>query len=317
MRNLFDTLTNAVGQFSQQGNSGNGNNNNNKSSSALGQIGAMGVGGLLGALISNPKNISKTVKKAAYIGGGAALGGLAYSMYQKWRNQGTNQGQQPSTYQGQGYNQGGFGQGYGQGGYGSNTQQGYGGGFNPQHGGYNTQGQLPHPTHAGGFGKQIGYQAPAPAPFPQSQSGTPVSASSDPFATYNAQQSVVEPEVNSDAISDLLLEAMVFAARADNHIDANERDMIMKMARELNPTQDLMQRIQEFLNEPLDPNTIARKMPNQDMAPDLYRLSAAAIVADTPAERQYLQSLARALNLTPSQVAMLDREAMQFRQQQA
>lgn len=332
MRNLFDTLSNAVGQFTNQGNNNSGYNQNqgynqnsgNRGGSALGQIGAMGVGGLLGALASNPKNISKTVKQAAMIGGGAALGGLAYSMYQKWRNQ-PAQGQQPYPYQGQpqgGYlpPQGGYAPqqqgGYG-GGYAPQSAPGaYNGGFNPQNNGYGTQ-QFGQPVNTGGFNNQrIGYQQQGGTPFPQGK--VPVGAGNDPFASYNTQQQQTgyTPEVNSDAISDLLLEAMVFAARADNHIDNSERQMILKMANELRPTQDLMNKIQEFLNEPLDPNVLARKMPTPDMAPDLYRLSAAAIVADTPAERQYLQDLARALRLPPNQVQILDQEAMQFRRQQ-
>lgn len=325
MRNLFDSVTNTMGQFTQQG----GNQNNNRGGSALGQIASMGAGGLIGALIANPKAVTKGVKQAAIIGGGAALGGLAYNMYQKWKNPQPQQGQ-PYPYQGQpGYPQGGYAPqpNYQQGGYIPQQPAGaYNGGFNPPQNGYTGQGGVPGPVHAGGFGQpqpqpmrqpqQVGYQAPTGTPFPRAS--TPVGAmATDPFSDYNSQQkSVYTPEINSDAISDLMLEAMVFAARADNHIDDSERQMILKTANEMNPTQDLMKKIQEFLNEPLDPTVLARKLPTPEMAPDLYRLSAAAIVADTPAERKYLQDLANALRLSPSQVAILDKEAMQFRQQQ-
>lgn len=321
MRNLFDTITNSLGQFTQQGQSNNGNQGKSNGSS-LGQLGAIGVGGLLGALVDNPKNMKKTIKKAALIGGGAALGGLAYNMYQKWRNNSNGQQSQmpPQTYQNQGMGtQGGY-KGYqNQGSY--QSQGGFAGGYQNQGGFIQNGGFNPH----GGFGagtQQVGYQAPnqhqlgyqAQRPSALPKSTTPVAASQDPFAAYNSQQQAVT-QVDSDALSDLLLEAMVFAARADNHIDADEKQMIMKVAQELNPTQNLMNKITTFLNEPLDPNTLARKLPDPAMAPDLYRLSAAAIVADTPIERQYLQALANALNLSAQQVEILNNEARQFRQQ--
>lgn len=333
MRNLFDNLTNSLGQFTQQGqqqnrgNNSSGNRGNGANGSGWGQIGAMGVGGLLGALLDNPKNISRNIKKAAMIGGGAALGGLAYSMYQKWRNnsQSNQNYQQPYAQGGQqpNYNAGGFNPQQGgfnpyqgsynhqQGGFGGMGQMGNGG-FN-QGGSYSEQSQVGYRQASGmQHPQQVGYQAPSSRPFPKQ--AEPV-ANADPFAAYNEQNQSTAPQVDTDAVSDLLLEAMVFAARADNHIDANEKQMIMKVAQELNPSQNLMNKITEFLNEPLDPNILARKITNPEMASDLYRLSAAAIVADTSVERQYLQSLARALNLSAQQVAILDREAEQFRQQ--
>lgn len=326
MRNLFDNLTNSLGQFTQQGqqqnrgNSSNGNRGNGANGSGWGQIGAMGVGGLLGALLDNPKNISRNIKKAAMIGGGAALGGLAYSMYQKWRNnsQSNQNYQQPYGQCGQqpNYNAGGFNSQQGgfnphQGGFGGLEQMGNGG-VN-QGGAYGGQSQVGYRQSSGmQRTQQVGYQAPSPSPFPKQAETV---GNVDPFAAYNEQNQSAAPQVDTDAVSDLLLEAMVFAARADNHIDANEKQMIMKVAQELNPSQNLMNKITEFLNEPLDPNILARKITNPDMALDLYRLSAAAIVADTAIERQYLQSLARALNLSAQQVEILDREAAQFRQQ--
>lgn len=326
MRNIFDTISQTLGQVTNSVNPWDRQNSNNSNANAannaansnsrgsnFGQIGAMGVGGLLGALVSNPKNMTRTIKQAAMIGGGAALGGLAYSMYQKWRNNSNQQGYSapsPSPYSSNPYSNpasnGGFS---GQGGFGQVGQN---------------QGGVFAPVNTGGFGAatanrgagQIGYTSAAGTAFPQAQQ--PVGAGQNPFAAYNAQnQPSAQPEVNSDAISDLLLEAMVFAARADNHIDANEQQMIMKIAQELKPSQDLLSKISEFLNEPLDPNTLARKMPNPEMAPDLYRLSAAAIVADTPIERQYLKSLAQALHLSDAQVRILDQEALQFRAQAA
>lgn len=327
MRNLFDSITNTLGQFTQQGQSNDRRDENKSSGSNFGKIGAMGLGGLLGALVDNPKHMGKTLKKAAMIGGGAALGGLAYGMYQKWRNQSSNQSGNTSSSQsgGQGgFGQGGFGQnqgGFGGGFAGSQGRGGFSpvlsGGFGTGAGAGGTGGFTPI-GHGQGYGhrhgqKQVGYTSPMGSALPNN-SRQPVPNQANPFEAYNSQQQI-EPEVDSDALGDLLLEAMVFAARADNHIDANEQQMIMKVAQELNPSQDLMQKISTFLNEPLDPNALARKLPNPEMAPDLYRLSAAAIVSDTSSERQYLQALAQALNLSAQQVSILDQEAAQFRAQ--
>lgn len=243
--------------------------------SKAGMLGAAGIGGVLGALFGGSKNVQRTAKNVAVIGGSAALAALAYKMYQKWQNgsngQSAPQGQIPD--QGQGYGQGGYGQGYG--------------GFSQANGAGSAGAGA-----AGGFGGD------------------------DPFAAYNQSQAAQQQQLLlSNDMGKLLLKSMVFAARADGHIDPKEQEMILSTAQQLNANSDLNNQIREYLNAPLDPNAIAQEVGSREQALDVYRLSAAAIVADNAQEQNYLNALARALMIDANTKNQLDQEAAQIRQQ--
>lgn len=238
--------------------------------SKAGMLGAAGIGGVLGALFGGSKNVQRTAKNVAVIGGSAALAALAYKMYQKWQNgsngQSAPQGQIPDPGQGYGQGYGGFGQAAGTGAAGAGA--------------------------AGGFGGD------------------------DPFAAYNQSQAAQQQQLLlSNDMGKLLLKSMVFAARADGHIDPKEQEMILSTAQQLNANSDLNNQIREYLNAPLDPNAIAQEVGSREQALDVYRLSAAAIVADNAQEQNYLNALARALMIDANTKNQLDQEAAQIRQQ--
>ena len=106
----------------------------------------------------------------------------------------------------------------------------------------------------------------------------------------------------------LLLEAMVFAARADGHIDDKERANIHNAVESLFPGRDMAQVLDTLLNKPLDPASLASRIANHDEARDLYRLSAMIIDVDHFMERSYLDGLAAALKIAPEEKAALDSE---------
>ena len=91
--------------------------------------------------------------------------------------------------------------------------------------------------------------------------------------------------------------------------------MILSTAQQLNANSDLNNQIREYLNAPLDPNAIAQEVGSREQALDVYRLSAAAIVADNAQEQNYLNALARALMIDANTKNQLDQEAAQIRQQ--
>lgn len=159
---------------------------------------------------------------------------------------------------------------------------------------------------AGGYG----YGAPAPT------MGGGAFGSDDPFAAYNQSQAAQQQQLMlSNDMGKLLLKAMVFAARADGHIDAKEQEMIMSTAEQLSADSNLNNLIREYLSAPLDPNAIAQQVGSREQALDVYRLSAAAIVADNAHEQNYLNALARALTIDANTKSQLDQEAAQIRQQ--
>lgn len=107
----------------------------------------------------------------------------------------------------------------------------------------------------------------------------------------------------------LLLEAMVFAARADGHIDETEKANITKAVEALFPGQNVNEVFASLLDKELDPEALAKRVQSHEQACDLYRLSRMIIDPDQYMERTYLDGLAQALHLTPQERATLDQQA--------
>lgn len=118
----------------------------------------------------------------------------------------------------------------------------------------------------------------------------------------------------ADAQAEILLEAMVFAARADGHIDAQEEKLILQSAGQLAPGGDLQLKLSRYLNCPLDPNDLAAKVSDMEQKRDLYLLSALIAKPDTFMEQNYLAALAQALGLSAELKAELDNTAAAQRQ---
>lgn len=246
--------------------------------SGAGMLGAAGVGGLLGALFGGSKGVRKAAKNVAVVGGSAALAALAYKMYDNWSSSRNGSQQQPQQAP----------QGYGM----PQQPQGYGapqGGYGAANGSYGSSAQ--------GYGQSV------PA------------TSDDPFAAYNAAQQNQPLALPNDDAGKLIIQAMIFAARADGHIDRQEQEMIMKTAQSVSADSNFNATISKYLNEPLDPRDLASKVTTREQALDIYKLSATAIVADNDMERRYLGDLASALNIDSQTAMQLNSEADQIRQQ--
>lgn len=139
---------------------------------------------------------------------------------------------------------------------------------------------------------------------------------SDPFSEYNQTQATQRASMEQrNEMGRLILRAMIYAARADGHIDAKEQAMIMSATQQLSYEANINSLIREYLSEPLNPQTLARCVRTKDQALDVYRLSSAAIVADHPQEQQYLADLARVLNIDTTTKRQLDQEASTIRRQ--
>ena len=106
----------------------------------------------------------------------------------------------------------------------------------------------------------------------------------------------------------LLLEAMVFAARADGHIDEEEKSRIQDTAASLFPGQSMTELLDGLMNRPIDPAALAARVRDPEEGRDLYRLSRAVVNVDNFMERSYLDGLARALNIGADEQARLEKE---------
>ncbi len=156
------------------------------------------------------------------------------------------------------------------------------------------------------------YQKWANNNAPSGQSAQPTQPSMPPQQAGQPQQAQALPQAENTAL--ILLEAMVFAARADGHIDDEERQNIHNAAEALFPGQRIVDLLDGLLNKPIDPTALAAKIDNREEAHDLYRLSCAAIDIDSFMERSYLDGLAKALNLNDVEKNTLEQEAVAARQ---
>ncbi len=126
-----------------------------------------------------------------------------------------------------------------------------------------------------------------------------------------AQGNARNPVANAPENTALLfLESMVYAAKADGHIDDTEKQNIHNAIEQLFPGNDISRVIDSFMDKPIDPNSLAAKVVSKEQGCDLYRLSCAAVNIDSFMERSYLDGLALALGLSNDEKAQLEREAL-------
>lgn len=115
----------------------------------------------------------------------------------------------------------------------------------------------------------------------------------------------------ADAKALLLLEAMVFAARADGHIDAKEQEQIHNAVAAMFPGQNMTALMDTLLVKPLDPSLLAAQISTPEEAHDLYRLSCMIVDIDHFMERSYLDGLAAALGIPAEAKVTLEQEVLQ------
>ena len=113
-------------------------------------------------------------------------------------------------------------------------------------------------------------------------------------------------ELTSDVRAELLLRAMINAAKADGQIDGAEMNNILSKLDEAGAGQDAKDFVLAEMRRPLDLDGLVAAAGTPDLAAAVYAASVMAIKVDTPAERTYLDQLAARLALAPSVRASLD-----------
>ena len=105
--------------------------------------------------------------------------------------------------------------------------------------------------------------------------------------------------------ADLVLKAMINAAKADGHIDRSEVQRIAGQLEKSGIDQRTREYVMAEMQKPLDTEgLVAAAAGRSELAAQLYAASLLAIEVDTPAEKDYLDALASKLNL---QVAAANR----------
>lgn len=112
-------------------------------------------------------------------------------------------------------------------------------------------------------------------------------------------------DAEQQSLSRHLLRAMIAAAKADGHIDANEQAAIFAEMDKLPLDSDDKAFVVDELRRPLDVDAVARAARTPEEAASIYAASLLAIDVDNPSERAYLGLLAARLNLDEALVKHL------------
>ena len=119
-------------------------------------------------------------------------------------------------------------------------------------------------------------------------------------------ESNTEPRNISDQHSRLILSAMIAAAKADGHIDQNERIGLQNYIDRIGESAELSSFVETELNKPLDPGDITNQVKDQETAAEVYLASLLIIDQSNVMANTYLKELARALALPPELIANLN-----------
>ena len=100
--------------------------------------------------------------------------------------------------------------------------------------------------------------------------------------------------------------AMVAAASADGRIDAAEHDRIIGGLKQAGLDSEAEAFLANELNNPRSVQDLARSLRSPQEAAQIYTAARIAITVDSPAEKQFLKSLAQALEINPTLAAHID-----------
>ena len=103
-----------------------------------------------------------------------------------------------------------------------------------------------------------------------------------------------------------LIGAMIAAANADGHIDADEQKMIFDAADRGGLDAEGKAFIFDAIQRPLSPGRIAALAADREQAAELYLAARVAIDPDHPAEHTFLRNLSQALDLPAELVSHLE-----------
>ena len=113
-----------------------------------------------------------------------------------------------------------------------------------------------------------------------------------------AGQAPPAPEPHHNAQAEILLRAMINAAKSDGEIDPQEQKMIVEHLGDV--SQDEIAFVRNEMARPLDVDAFVRSVP-ADLKQQVYLMSLLGIKLDSQAEAQYLDRLATGLGISPEE----------------
>jgi len=109
--------------------------------------------------------------------------------------------------------------------------------------------------------------------------------------------------------SELVLKAMINAAKADGRVEQSEIQRILGRVQESGADAQALEFLAVELKKPMETAVLVEAARGKlELAAELYSASLLAIEVDTPEEKQYLQELAAALGLEPEVTQRIHQE---------
>ncbi len=112
-------------------------------------------------------------------------------------------------------------------------------------------------------------------------------------------------EDDANKRSQILLKAMIAAAKSDGHINQKEISAIDEQIVKLNLSSEVASLLKDEIEKPLDVKEVAALAENSAIAAEIYLVSAVVTDRENSMEKAYLKDLAKAMNLPDALVAQL------------
>lgn len=113
----------------------------------------------------------------------------------------------------------------------------------------------------------------------------------------SGQEPPETPTPDEEAAAALMIRAMIMAAKSDGRIDDAERNKLLGALQDASPEEQAF--IHEALQEPVDPDALARQIPDiPGLKRQVYASALMAIELDSQAEAEFLQRLATGMGMT-------------------
>jgi uncharacterized membrane protein YebE (DUF533 family) len=118
-----------------------------------------------------------------------------------------------------------------------------------------------------------------------------------------------QPATDGSPFQLVLVRAMVGAAKADGHVDAEEQQRLFSEVERLGLDAEAKAFVFDLLSQPVDLTSVTNAVATPEQGAEVYLASRLAINPDVPAERVYLDALAARLKLPAELRAHLDQQA--------
>ncbi|WP_377841229.1 tellurite resistance TerB family protein [Bosea sp. UC22_33] len=118
-----------------------------------------------------------------------------------------------------------------------------------------------------------------------------------------------EPQAATEATALVFIRAMIAAAAADGHIDAEEQSAILGGLKEAGLDQEAHEWLAKEMAKPASIDTLVEAAESPELAAQIYTAARIAINPDNAAEKDFLAGLAGSLGLDAELVANIDAAA--------